>query len=142
MNKMWKFLLSLVTVLVFVVYILESRKPQQSITTPSAGIVSLTPSPQAALSLKDGSYTGDVTDAYYGNVQIRATISSGKITNVEFLQYPNDRSTSVAINSQAMPLLKQEAISAQTAQVDIVTGATQTSMAFKASLQSALNQAQ
>ena len=90
---------------------------------------------------KDGSYTGDVTDAFYGNVQVKVTISGGKITDVQFLQYPNDRQTSVEINSQAMPLLGQEAIQAQSAQVDGVSGATQTSGAFIQSLQTALQKA-
>lgn len=90
---------------------------------------------------KDGQFTGDVADAFYGNVQVKAVISGGRITDVQFLQYPNDRETSIMINSQAMPLLTQEAIRAQSAQVDGVSGATQTSRAFVESLQSALNQA-
>lgn len=90
---------------------------------------------------KDGAYLGVVADAFYGNVQVKATISGGKITNVVFLDYPHDRQTSREINSQAMPILKQEAIQIQTANVDIVSGATQTSLAFVHSLQSALNQA-
>jgi len=57
------------------------------------------------------------------------------------LLYPNDRRESVDINSQAMPYLKQEAIQAQTAQVDGVSGATDTSQAFIQSLGSALKQA-
>ncbi len=87
---------------------------------------------------KDGTYTGDVTDATYGNVQVQTIITNGKIADVQFLQYPNDRRTSVEINSQAMPYLKQEAIQTQSSQVDIVSGATYTSQAFIQSLQSAL----
>lgn len=90
---------------------------------------------------KDGSYTGSVEDAFYGNIQVKAIISAGRITDVQFLQYPNDRSTSVMINQQAMPYLKQEAIQVQSAQVDIVSGATDSSEAFVKSLQSALSQA-
>jgi uncharacterized protein with FMN-binding domain len=91
---------------------------------------------------RDGIYTGNVEDAYYGNVQVRVTISGGKIANVEFLDYPQDRRTSVQINSQAMPYLISEAIQTQSSQVDIVSGATDTSMAFIQSLASALAQAQ
>ena len=87
---------------------------------------------------KDGSYTGDVADAYYGNIQVQVTVSGGKIVDVVFLQYPNDRRHSVEINSQAMPYLKQEAIAAQSANVDIISGATQSSLAFRQSMQSAL----
>lgn len=87
---------------------------------------------------KDGTYTGIVTDAYYGPYQVAAVIAGGKITDINFLQYPNDRGTSIAINTQAMPYLKQEAIQAQSAQVDIVGGATDSSRAFIQSLKSAL----
>ena len=101
-----------------------------------------TNSPQTSSSAyRDGTYTGASEDAYYGNVQVAVTVSGGKITNVKFLQYPNDRNTSVMINMQAMPYLTQEAIQAQSAQVDGVSGATQTSRAFIESLRSALSQA-
>jgi len=90
---------------------------------------------------KDGSYTGPAVDAFYGYVQVKATVSGGKIATVEFLQYPKDRRTSIEVNSQAMPILQQEAISAQSGSVNIITGATDTSMAFIQSLTSALNQA-
>jgi len=91
---------------------------------------------------KDGSYTGSVANAYYGNVQVQVSVSGGKITNVQFLQYPNDNPNSQYINSQATPYLKQEALQAQSAQVNGVTGATLTSQAFVQSLSSALSQAQ
>jgi uncharacterized protein with FMN-binding domain len=87
---------------------------------------------------KDGVYTGNPADALYGNIQVKAIITNGRITDVQFLQYPSDRNTSVQINSQAMPFLKQEAILVQSAQVNIVTGATDTSQAFIQSLNSAL----
>lgn len=90
---------------------------------------------------KDGEYTGDQSDAFYGNIQVKAVIQNGKIADVIFLQYPNDRSTSIEINSQAMPYLKQEAIAAQSANVDIISGATDSSIAFRQSLNSALSQA-
>lgn len=87
---------------------------------------------------KNGSYIGSITNAYYGSVQVNAIIQNGAISDVQFLQYPSDRSTSRYINSQAMPLLKQEAIQAQNAQVNGVSGATFTSQAFIQSLSSAL----
>lgn len=90
---------------------------------------------------KDGTYTGSVGDAFYGNIQVKAVISGGKITDVIFLQYPNDRANSVRINTQAMPYLKQEAIAAQSANVNIISGATDSSMAFIQSLSDALKQA-
>lgn len=100
-----------------------------------------TPPPKPKGLYADGSYTGSVADAYYGNIQVQAIISGGKITDVIFLQYPSDRSTSRYINGQAMPYLKQEAIAAQSASVDVVSGATDSSLAFQQSLGSALAQA-
>lgn len=103
---------------------------------------SSTPTPSTSgKSYKDGTYTGSVADAYYGNIQVQVTISGGKMTDVQFLQYPNDNRTSIEVNAQAMPLLKSEALTAQSAQVDIISGASQTSQAFQQSLSSALQQA-
>lgn len=90
---------------------------------------------------KDGTFTGTVADAYYGYVQIRTTITNGKITSVEFLQYPNDARTSQRINSQAMPILQSQALQAQSAQVNGVSGASATSDAFIQSFGNALAQA-
>jgi uncharacterized protein with FMN-binding domain len=90
---------------------------------------------------KDGTYTGSVQDAFYGNIQAQAVISGGKITDVVFLQYPNDNRTSQYINSVADPMLKQEAIQAQSAQVNIISGASASSQAFQVSLADALSQA-
>jgi len=99
------------------------------------------PVPQNQGQYVDGTYTGFAANAYYGNVQIQVTVSGGKIADVAFLQYPSDRSTSRYINDQAMPILKSEAIQAQSAQVDGVSGASDTSAAFQQSLASALAQA-
>jgi uncharacterized protein with FMN-binding domain len=90
---------------------------------------------------KDGSYTGSVADAQWGYIQVKAIISNGKITDVQFLQYPNERDRSIMINNYADPQLTSEAIAAQSANVDIVTGATDTSQAFIQSLSDALSQA-
>jgi uncharacterized protein with FMN-binding domain len=89
----------------------------------------------------DGTYTGSVENAYYGNIQVQAVIAGGKLTDVVFLQYPNDRSTSRSINQDAMPQLKAEAIQSQSATVDGVSGASDSSTAFEESLASALSQA-
>jgi len=90
---------------------------------------------------KNGSYTGSSADAYYGNVQVKAIIKNGKISDVQFLDHPSDRSRSMMINNQAMPILRSEAIQAQSANVDAVSGASMTSGAFIQSLQSALDKA-
>jgi uncharacterized protein with FMN-binding domain len=151
---MKKIILSSLAVITFVAYGLyqKNQKPVDAIVTDTQNTNTQTttvgeiPSPIAAQKssktpvskYKDGTYTGDSVDAYYGNVQIKATIKNGKISDIVFLQYPNDRDRSLRINTQAMPVLKQEAIQAQNASVDIISGATDTSQAFIQSLDSAL----
>jgi uncharacterized protein with FMN-binding domain len=102
---------------------------QSNSTAPSPGLY------------KDGTFKGPEIDAYYGLVQVQATIQSGRIAKVQFLEYPSDRRTSVEINNIAVPYLQQEAIQAQGASVDIISGATLTSEAFMMSLQNALSSA-
>lgn len=110
-------------------------------STGSSSSAASSTSSSSATTYKDGSYTGSVEDAYYGNVQVSVTIAGGRITNVKFLQYPNTHQVSVIINQQAMPYLKQEAIQSQNSNVQLISGATFTSQAFVQSLQSALNKA-
>lgn len=90
---------------------------------------------------KNGTFTGPEVDAFFGLVKVSVVIQNGKLTDVKFLEYPNDRRTSREINAQAMPWLTQEAIQAQSANVDIISGATLTSEAFATSLQAALDSA-
>ncbi len=145
---MKKFFLSIAVAGLFIVYIVIDRfmgntrsfSVAPGIASPTTEMV--VPPVQRVKSLyRDGKYTGAVVDAYFGNVQVTVIVQEGKITGVQFLQYPNDRSTSREISAMAMPLLKSEAIAAQSANVDIVSGATQTSSAFKQSLADALSQA-
>ena len=156
---MKKFIIGLGVLVVFGIYSLGLRHQSPVIGKPASltdsgsnnGTSASTPpgggSPPSGsggssnVSYKDGTYTGSVANAYYGNVRVKATISGGKITNVDFLQYPNTHQTSVIINQQAMPYLQQEAVQSQSANVQIISGATFTSQAFQQSLQSALQQA-
>jgi uncharacterized protein with FMN-binding domain len=105
-------------------------------TTPTPGTTS-----SSGSTYKNGTYTGNVVDAQWGVVQVQVVIQNGKITSVQFLQYPNERNRSVEINNYADPILVNEAIQAQSAKVDIVSGATDTSEAFIQSLSNALSQA-
>jgi uncharacterized protein with FMN-binding domain len=89
----------------------------------------------------DGAYTGPVMDAYYGLIEVQVTVQGGQLTGVRMLKYPSDRRTSVAINRRALPILAQEAISAQAGDVDMVSGATLTSEAFIRSMDGALRKA-
>jgi uncharacterized protein with FMN-binding domain len=88
---------------------------------------------------KDGTYTGPSVNAMYGLVRVQATIQNGQLKNVQALDYPQDRRTSQRINQQAIPWLQTEVIQAQSANVNIISGATLTSQAFIRSLQSALS---
>jgi len=113
---------------------------------PAGGTTSATAPPASlqvasAHGLRDGKYTGPSVNAYYGLVRVEAEIQGGHITSVSVLQYPSDRSTSRYINSRALPVLEREVVSAQSARVDVVTGATLTSTAYLRSLESALSQA-
>ncbi len=108
--------------------------------SPAAPAPVPAPTPNVA-KYQDGTFTGKVADAYYGNMQIAAVISGGKIIDVKFLQYPNDQHESLEISTRTLPKLKSEAISAQSAKVDIISGATQTCEAFNETLADALLQA-
>lgn len=101
-----------------------------------------TPGAQPVVAVyKDGVYVGDAVDAFYGIVQVQATVAKGVLTKVAILQQPNDREHTIELSNVSLPRLAQEAIKAQSAKVDIVSGATQTSEGFIASLSSALTKA-
>jgi uncharacterized protein with FMN-binding domain len=154
---MKKTIVSIIIIGIFVVYCFLHAQanpvaivPVATPTTRSSS--SSTPAPTATATpgttgtsgstYKNGTYTGNVTDAQWGVVQVQTVIQNGKITSVQFLQYPNDRNRSVEINNYADPILINEAIQTQSAQVDIVSGATDSSDAFIQSLSNALSQAQ
>lgn len=106
-------------------------------------VVPVTPPPVATLpqgAFKDGTYTGNRTFNYHGYVQVQAIVSGGKLAEVKFLEYPT-QDESNRINRRATPILAQEAVSIQSSKVDTVSGATDTSGAFRKSLESALVQA-
>jgi uncharacterized protein with FMN-binding domain len=87
-----------------------------------------------------GTVTGDVAQTQYGPVQVRVTVSGGKISQAEAVQAP-EGGTSSQKTALAIPRLNQEAVAAGSADIDAVSGATYTSNAYKQSLQSALDQA-
>lgn len=90
---------------------------------------------------RDGRYTGPTFSAYYGVVQVQADIKGGRIVAINVLRYPNDNWTSRNINSQAVPMLRSEVMRAQSANVDMISGATLTSRAFLRSTYLALRRA-
>jgi uncharacterized protein with FMN-binding domain len=88
-----------------------------------------------------GTYTGAVEQTQFGPVQVAVTLSHGKLTNVRALQTPSDASRSQRIAAYAVPTLTQEALAAQSAQIQAVSGASYTSQGYTQSLQSALDKA-
>jgi uncharacterized protein with FMN-binding domain len=85
--------------------------------------------------------TGSVAQTRWGPVQVRLIVSAGKITAVDVPQYPNGNGRDQQINAYALPILTQETISAQSADIDMVSGATVTSDGYVQSLQSAIDRA-
>ena len=114
---------------------------QQQAPAPTAVPPMPTATPQQQGRYRDGTYVGSTVDAYYGYVQVEAVVQNGSISDVQFLKYPQDRRTSRFINSQAVPWLRSEALQVQSANVNIISGATLTSEGFIMSLRSALDQA-
>jgi uncharacterized protein with FMN-binding domain len=116
----------------------------------SPGGATATPSPSATPSAtRSGTRSGttvgtrtadgDAIPTRYGNAQVRVTISGGRITKIEPLQLQANEPKSVVISTSAEPLLRQSALSKQSAAIDAVSGATITSGSYEASLQSALD---
>jgi uncharacterized protein with FMN-binding domain len=107
---------------------------QASPGTGSGGVAGATPS-------ANGTITGPVVSTQFGTVQVQITVSGGKVTDVQALQLPNDRIRSMQISQYVGPILRSEALQAQSAQISLVSGATFTSEAYARSLQAALQQA-
>lgn len=90
---------------------------------------------------KDGTYTGSTASNMYEDIQVAITVSGGKITNITTPVVNSDSGHSEQINNYALPQLIQQAIAAQSSQIDGVSGASFTSQSYTQSLQSALDQA-
>ena len=84
---------------------------------------------------------GPVASNDYGDVQVRVTVKGNQIVDVQALQLPQDRSRSASISKAAGPILRREALQAQSAAIDLVSGATYTSESYAESLQGALDKA-
>ncbi len=85
--------------------------------------------------------TGDSAFTEFGYVTVAITVSSGRITEVTAVEMPGDEPRSVSISERAAPILRQSALTAQSAEIDTVSGATWTSDAYRESLQSAITKA-
>jgi uncharacterized protein with FMN-binding domain len=84
---------------------------------------------------------GSAVDTRFGPVQVQITIKDGKIVDAAAISYPQGSGRDQEINSYAIPVLQQETVAAQSAQIDTVSGATYTSAGYVQSLQAALDAA-
>ncbi|MFE2317076.1 FMN-binding protein [Streptomyces sp. NPDC059441] len=112
------------------------QSPSRSQASPAP---SGTPSPGSTKSTGTKTVTGDTVQTRWGPVQVRITLKNGKITDVTAVSYPSDNPRDQEINSYALPQLRREALAAQSASIDSVSGASYTSDGYKQSLQSALD---
>lgn len=99
-----------------------------------------TSSTKEGVTYKDGTYTGAVTKTNVGNFQVSVVVQCGKIANVNVLLQP-DEEFSQNINKTALPKYVEEVIEAQSSDIALVSGASETFKGFKGSLQDALNKA-
>jgi len=113
---------------------------KKTVTTPTVPQQTAAPSvPQSTGA--SGTFTGNAAQTAYGPVQVQVTVSNGKITHVSVPVYPNNSGQDRYINSQAIPLLIQEVMQAQSANIQGVGGASYTSQGFYDSLITALKKA-
>lgn len=98
-------------------------------------------SPSSSATAQSGSVKGALVQTPYGNVQVRVYYSGKRITRVRAIHLTDSSSTSVSISAGAEPILRQEALAAQSAQIDMVSGATYTSEGYQQSLQAAIDAA-
>jgi uncharacterized protein with FMN-binding domain len=121
-----------------------SSAGQSQSQSPSSGSTSGSSSEGSSGSTKSTgtkTVTGDTIQTRWGPVQVRVTLKNGKITDVTAVSYPSDNPRDQEINSYALPQLRREALAAQSARIDSVSGATYTSDGYRQSLQSALDSA-
>ena len=113
-------------------------------STGGSGGTATTPTPAAGAPSTagvSGTYTGAAAQTRFGAVQVQITVADGTITDVAALHLTDHDQKSVQISNRAAPVLRQEVLSAQSANVQSVSGATYTSDGYLTSLQSALDQA-
>ncbi|MFB6688162.1 FMN-binding protein, partial [Streptomyces chartreusis] len=125
------------------IVLLLSLKPASDPGSAQAAGVGAPPAASAqggAQAAGSGTVTGEAAQTQYGAVQVRLTVSNGKITRAEAVQAPKG-GQSDQITANAVPKLNQAAVTAGSADIDAVSGATYTSAGYKESLQSAIDKA-
>lgn len=84
---------------------------------------------------------GPVVETVYGPLQVQIRYRDGRIELATATTYPQSTLVDKAINGNAIPALRDQVLIEQSAQIDTVSGATQTSEAYRTSLQAALDAA-
>jgi uncharacterized protein with FMN-binding domain len=128
---LWALSTTTVLVLLFGYHTSTSGAVGTSVATPSTG----------GSSTNGDAVTGSVAQTRWGPVQVQLTVRDGKIAAVDVVEYPNENPRDQEINARALPILVQETLDAQSADIDMVSGATVTSDGYLESLQAALDQA-
>lgn len=121
--------------------IASTPTPTQATPTPVKSTPPATTATPTPVSKKvSGTFVGSSVPVNYGNVQVQITVSNGKITDAQALQSPQG-GRSGSISSQAIPMLRQQTLAAQSSAIQGVGGASYTSYGWYTSLQSALTKA-
>jgi uncharacterized protein with FMN-binding domain len=107
----------------------------------SSGSSSGSSKSSGSTSSQTATVTGSAVQTQWGPVQVQLVVNNGTIAQVRILQYPNGNSRDVEIASYSLPILIRETKQSQSANIDMVSGATFTSEGYIQSLQSALDQA-
>ena len=107
----------------------------------STGPGATTPPATTPPTVANRTVVGPVESNQYGDVQVQIVVRNGQLADVQALELPSDRRRSQEISDYAEPYLQQEALQARSANIEIVSGATYTSMSYAQSLQGALDQA-
>ena len=130
---------TLVLTVLAVVLLLNFRTPDGAVAvagTPGRPGVTGTAAGDATRSV-----TGPVVSTRWGPVQVAITLEGGTLTDVSALQLPDGDRRSASISDRVEPTLRSQALAAQSAAIDGVSGATYTSIAYARSLQAALDDA-
>ncbi len=94
----------------------------------------------AAATPESRTVTGPAAQTQWGPVQVQITVSGSQISDVQVLQYPYNNPKDQQINDYALPILVDQTLEAQNADIDMVSGATVTSSGYLQSLQAALDE--
>jgi uncharacterized protein with FMN-binding domain len=117
----------------------SSASSATTTTTAAATTTSSGRKTASAAATKSGSATGQDVSYRYGDLQVKVTESGGKITSVSLVRLNATDPHSEQIDQDAIPQLEQQAVAAQSAKIDGISGASYTSQAYEQSLQSALD---